>query len=138
MPGHVFRNADGNSDAGDIRDRPAGGGDVSARTPARDMVRVRMQAEGQRRTNNKSDVDWTSAGYVRKGKRANADVAKGKTIVTYKFVALIDHHRVQEWQDLGWTIRRPTVPSHHDAYGVIGEYVSDRDEEPPHPLGEPS
>ena len=66
-------------------------------------------------------------------RRGRQPQRRPRTIVTYKFLAMIDNHRKQEWEALGWTIRTPNVASHHDAYGVIGEYVSERDEEPPVP-----
>jgi len=56
-----------------------------------------------------------------------------RQIVTYKFVAMVDHHRIEEWKALGWKFREPNTPTRHDEYGLVGEYISDRDEEPPTP-----
>ena len=62
-------------------------------------------------------------------------MAKGKTFVTYRFLAYVPLHLKSEYQALGWRFRdeNPLAGTHHGDWSDIGEYISDRDEEPPTP-----
>jgi hypothetical protein len=53
--------------------------------------------------------------------------------VTYRFVAYVPHHRKEEYEALGCTVRDTLAGTHHGDWSYIGEYVSERDEEPPVP-----
>jgi len=66
-------------------------------------------------------------------KRGKQPTRKPRTIVTYKFVAYVPHHLKQEYESLGWRVKDTLAGTHHGDWSCIGEYISDRDEEPPTP-----
>jgi hypothetical protein len=39
----------------------------------------------------------------------------------------------EEYESLGWRVNDSLAGTHHGDWSYIGEYVSDRDEEPPTP-----
>src|SRR5512139_3486337 len=124
MLGNVLRNSDGHSDAGDIRERPAGSRNPATRTPARDLCGFWREGKGSRRKNHLSDVDRYGFGF-RRQPRPNR-LAKGQTIVTVSWTQYIPHHEVENYERLGWTIRHDALAgTHHGDYAVLGTWRSD-------------
>ncbi len=72
---------------------------------------------------------------MRKGKRANAGVAKGKTIVTYRWTKYVRHEDAEEYTALGWRNTGALQGTHHAAYAELYEWTSSQDEPPPCPMG---
>ena len=62
---------------------------------------------------------------------------KPRIIMTYKFVAYVPKHKSEEYVALGWTVRDSLAGTPHGEWSYIGEYISDRDEEPPTPKAAP-
>src|SRR5512139_245199 len=124
MLGNVLRNSDVNYDAGDIRKRPAGGGNLPARNPARNLVRGRVQTERPGGARHQPNVNRDGYGYSRQ--RRPDRLSKGKVIVTVSWTQYIPHHEVENYERLGWTIRHDALAgTHHGDFAVLGTWRSD-------------
>src|SRR5512139_2342666 len=123
MLGNVLRNSDGNYDAGDIRERPAGGGNLPARSPAPNLVRGRVQTERPGGARHQPNVNRDGYGYSRQ--RRPDRLSKGKVIVTVSWTQYIPHSEVEYYERLGWTITDALTGTHHGVHSVLGTWRSD-------------
>ncbi len=132
MPGNVLRNTDGNSDEGDIRERAAGSGNAAPRNPPRDLCGFWREGKGSRRKSHLTDVDRHGYGFSRQPKAHR--LAKEKTIVTWRHLAYVPHHRRAEFEALGWKVEDKLNGTHHGDWSCIGEWVGPEGQEPPMPV----
>src|SRR5262245_8119964 len=127
MLGNVLRNQDVNSDEGDIPQRPAGGGDAAARTPARNLRNLRRSRKRPGGADHQPDVDRDGFGYSR---QPQADrLAQGKTFVSYSWTKFVPIHQAEEYRSLGWELKDAGHP--HNRWSYIGVWRSLRDDPPP-------
>ena len=67
-------------------------------------------------------------------RRGRQPQRKPRVTVTYRFVKYIPKQFKEEYEALGWIVRDALAGTHHGDWSYIGEFFSDRDEEPPMPV----
>src|SRR6185369_14405589 len=126
MPRNVLGHNHVDLDEGCVRDGPAGGRDVPARTPARGFLRSGYSRQRQPRTDGGSSVSVAGWGYSRQP--PDRRLAKGKTIVTVTVTKLVTRERAEEYVRLGrWGVVKETTE------GVLIRWSGGEHERPPEP-----
>src|SRR6187551_3207338 len=102
MPGNVLGHNHVNLDEGCVRDGPAGGGDVPARTASRGVLRSGYTRQRQPRENGGRIIDHAGRGYSRQPQ--DRRLAQGKVIVTVTVTKIVSNERAKEYVGLGWFV----------------------------------